>query len=182
MADMKDVTKTLVVTLISSGLGASVGSYYTTKYQTDVKAHSAILKRVIDDDLNISKRDVSILRLVKELGSVNPNAVQGDWDRFVAEHPDKLPRFYLSGFIWSRFHSEVRNIKTAYKQLGLLAGDVDDKADSAFALATMRFQIEHGRADPESRTKSLTVDGVVGKGTLARLVETMQQKNMPSPW
>ena len=169
---MNEFMKSAAIAVLSGGIGGSGVTYLSTVYQADTKARQEIVNKILQDDLAVTKTKASLLRLVKELELIREHTHTETWDQFVAEHPDKLPRFYLSGSIWSRFHSEVFRIKQAYKALGLLPGEPNDKADGDFVIATMKFQIAQGEK----------ADGIVGPNTLQGIIRMLKERGVPSPW
>ena len=169
---MNEFVKSAAVALLSGGIGGSGVTYLSTVYKTDIEARQEIVNKILQDDLKVTKTKVSLLRLVKELELIEEHTHSESWRAFVKDHPDKLPRFYLSGSIWSRFHSEVFRIKQAYKTLGLLPGEPNKDADGDFVIATMKFQIEQGER----------ADGIVGPNTLQGIIRMLKERDLPSPW
>ena len=169
---MNEFMKSAAVALLSGGIGGSGVSYLSTVYQADMGARQEIVNKILQDDLKVTKTKTSLLRLVRELELIQEHTHTENWDQFVKDHPDKLPRFYLSGSIWSRFYGEVFRIKQAYKALGLLPGEPNAKADGDFIVATMKFQIERGEK----------ADGIVGPNTFQGIIRELKERGVRSPW
>ena len=166
-----------------AGVVTTLGGVYVAKQ----KSETELIKQILDKDLQVTKSKVSLLRLIEALGLLKGKLGTEEWNRFVAENPDKLPRFYKSGNIWTRFHKEVPNIRKAYEELNLLEPGSGKGAGPDFAFATFKFQLENEEfflkdgPDGKKIGEKLSIDGIVGPATFAAIYKTM--KNKPnSPW